>query len=689
MAHTLARTLLFALFAGLAFTLLGGPFPARSAGDTPAADPPPQKTVYLAGALSHEEALVFTSAVAGADPQAVVLFDSPLTTPYLKAFLAAFDPTRVVPVGSFRDGLDDLRERIGRPTEAPLRWEDGRPRALWSALFPRVERVVVCPAEPRGQLLQAACLAGLLRAPLFITHDRDDEAAFRRSAEAWGPAEVYAVGAAVRACRDLPGASVVALAGERAVADFCRRESARRGPATTLVVANPHDLYDGRGGMSSLAPWLALRHGAPLLLTDPAGDDVEAVVGAALKHKECRRADAVLLVANRQAIPMHVRPNPVPGDHDELIDLEPLTPEGDAPFSFAVGRIFHDDRAVVSLMVARQRQLAEARGPRRALIASNPGGGLPLLETFSRNTAKEFRNAGYETTAKFRDQVVKDDLRRALPEQDVFLWEGHHSTLIRDFKVPDWDEPAVPSFVFLQSCLALTEEKAQPLLRRGAVGVVGSPVRTYSASGGACSLAFFDALLYEDQTLGGALRQAKNFLLAYAQLKEKRLGKDARRAGANLRAAWAFTLWGDPTLTLPRPERPADALAGVRHEVHGNTIIVSLPERAHDRVESDKFRVAMPPNARLAGLIRKEEDDAQRPLVPFVFAEVALPQAPAGRVPELHAKLPGSHYVFCWDERRRTGYLLVTPRARDEKELRFRVSWKKPGTDGAGAAIGE
>jgi hypothetical protein len=284
--------------------------------------------------------------------------------------------------------------------------------------------------------------------------------------------------------------------------------------------------------------------------------------------------------------------------------------------------------------------------------------------------------------------VTRDDLRRALPEHDIFLWEGHHGTLIRDFKVPQWDEPMAPSFVFLQSCLALTEEKAQPLLRRGAVGVIGSPVRTYSASGGACSLAFFNALLYEDQSLGGGLRQAKNFLLAYARLKEKRLGKDAKRTGANLRAAWAFTLWGDPTVTLPRPERPADALAGVRHEVQGNTIIVSLPGQAHDKVASNKFQVSMPPNARLAGLIRKEEDDSERPLVPFVFAEVSLPKAPAGRVPELRGKLSPSHYVFTWDERRRTGYLLVTPRANGEKDLRFHVSWKDPGA-GDGTAVGE
>ena len=249
MAQTVARMLLFALFAALALALIGSRFPASSADDRPTPAPPPTKTVYLAGALSHEETLVFTAAVSAADPQAVVLFDSPLTGPYLKAFLAAFDPDRLVPVGSFRDGIDDLRKRIGRSTAEPLTI-----RALESALFPRVERVVVCPAEPRGPLLQAACLAGLLKAPLFIIHDREDEAEFRHAVVGWKPAEVYAVGGAVRACRQLADVSQVTLPTERSVADSCRRELAKRGPAATLVVANPEDLYEGRGGMSSLAP---------------------------------------------------------------------------------------------------------------------------------------------------------------------------------------------------------------------------------------------------------------------------------------------------------------------------------------------------------------------------------------------------------------------------------------------------
>ena len=58
------------------------------------------------------------------------------------------------------------------------------------------------------------------------------------------------------------------------------------------------------------------------------------------------------------------------------------------------------------------------------------------------------------------------------------------------------------------------------------------------------------------QSLGGALRQAKNYLICYSRLKEKRLGKDAKLAGASTRSAWAFTLWGDPTLKMPRPSRP-------------------------------------------------------------------------------------------------------------------------------------
>jgi hypothetical protein len=635
-----------------------------------------ERVVFIAGNLPPDGLIPLTTAVAAGSQSGVVLLDSPKSAPYARRFLAAFHPDRVIPIGSFPDGIGDLQSRLGVTAAPALAWEQGPPNELWRVLFPRAARVVVCPQEPRGLLLEAACLAGIEQAPLFVLSGRDGEAEdLRCRLTAWGTRTIDAAGEAAAACRAIHGVTVHELADEQAVSDAYLRRLLRGGRVDTVVVANPEDTRDGLGGTSALAPWVALQRRAVLLCTDAAGDNVEAVVRAALERPHLKDADALILAADLKAIPMRRRPNPIPTDRDEYIEMEPFTPDGAEPFTFATGRLFHEDNAVVALMLARERLLAEARPSRKALVVSNAGGGLPLLETFSRNTVQELRNSGYETRALFGKEATADSLRRLLPEYDLFLWEGHHNTLIQDWGFPDWDEPLPPSLVFLQSCLALHEWKAQPLLRRGAVGVVGSSTRIYSASGGACSLAFFDALLYDDCSVGGALRQAKNFLVTYAQLKERLLGKDARRSGANLRSAWAFTLWGDPTLRLPRPEPPPAPLPAVRHEVQGNTIVVALPSVPHDKVSTTRYQAQMWPNGRLAGLIRKDDDDEGHPLVPFVFVEVALPKAPPDRVPRLHTRLPSSHWVFCWDERRRAGYLLAIPRARDHEDLRFHVEW--------------
>src|SRR5262249_12487640 len=152
--------------------------------------------------------------------------------------------------------------------------------------------------------------------------------------------------------------------------------------------------------------------------------------------------------------------NPVPGK-DEYIEMEPLTPAGMEPATFATGRLFHDDPSVVLLMLARQHLLRPTASP-RALVVSNPTGNLPLLEAFSRHTTKELLTCGYQTKALFGRDANKDDLRQLLPDQDVFLWEGHYGTLAKDYLVHEWTEPLRPSLVFLQSCLALSESKAQP-----------------------------------------------------------------------------------------------------------------------------------------------------------------------------------------------------------------------------------
>ncbi len=631
-------------------------------------------TVYLARGLSEEALIVLGSALAGSE-ETVLLLDSDRASSGLRRFLRDYRPDRLIAVGDFPGGADAVESRLGlRPAE---HWPSTAAllRRIWSTLLPRSDSIVVCPARSRRLLLQAACLAGATRSPLMLTQGNEvDAPALRQLLADSGAGWAYLLGDAASLAAVVGNVGHACLRTEDAVAATYRRLLASTGTIVAAVVTNPADV----ASFSSLAPWLAVQKRAVLLCTRPDGANVDQVMEGALGHESTRRLDSVILLADLQAIPWRRRPNPVPGK-DAEIEMEPLTPTQARPFSLAVGRLFHEDRALVPLTLARQRLLIAMPGPRRALVASNPGGGLSLLETFSRGTALQLRHAGYRTTTRFGDDVQPDELRRLLPQQQIFLWEGHHNTLINDWSFPSWDEPLQPSVIFLQSCLALAPAKVGPLQERGAVAVLGTSTRTYSASGGACSMAFFDALLYDGRPLGASLRQAKNFLVACTLLKEKRLGKEAAHKGASMRAAWAFTLWGDPTLQLPPPGPSAQTRHPIRHEVTGNTLVLTLPQGGADRVRSDRYEAALWPNARLAGLVRKEltgESDDRRQVVPLVFAEVHLPRGRPGQVPRLTSRLPSSHWIFCWDDRRRSGYLLAAPRAEEADELRFHIHWE-------------
>jgi hypothetical protein len=654
----------------LLIALLGPSRPAR-ADDAPRARA--ERTVFVAGGLSDEQAIVLSSGLAG-DRPGVLLLDAPRFRTYARTFLEAYRADRVIPVGRFAEDHAQLSRQLGSPLAPLAEWRQGPPEAFWRHWFPKADEVVVCPAAPRRLLLRAACLAGAARAPLYVLHGTEEEEAdLRRRVTAWGTRRVFAVGSAGAACRGLPVGSVVPVADEQAVATAYLDRLTETGPVSTLVVANPTDAPESRPAMSSLAPWVAARRRAALLLTSPRGDAAD-LIRAALKKPALRQAEHLILVGDHRALPREVRPSPLPG-RNERIELEPPGPPAGEPFTFATGRLFHREPGIVTLMLARQELLAAATAPRKALIVSNPHGGLPLLETISRHTAREFRNAGYETKTFFGHEANRDKIRKALPEQDIFLWEGHHGTLVAHYQAPSWREPLRPSFVFLQSCLALSDPVALPFLEHGAVSVVGSSALTFSGTGGAFAEAYFDALLYDQQSVGGALRQSKNFLLAYAKLKEQRLGKSAKMGGANIRSAWAFTLWGDPTLQLPRPERPKSALPVVRADVQGHLIVLTLPEAAYDKVVTDKYQAVALPNGRLAGLLTKPEEGAKKPLVPMLFAEVRL-KAPKGKAPRLTSRVPSDHWVFLWDGRRQAGYLLVRPRRRDREEIRFRVTWE-------------
>lgn len=644
----------------------------------------PQQNLLLFAPANERDTLIGLTTLTVARPHDVVLLEPAEDSPYFRQLLQQWKDLPLCPIGQFTAHRAPTASRLGRAVQPVIPWKPSQADSLWRQWFVKPERLVLVSASERRLCLLAAHLAGLLRVPLLVIDEQTPREMVLAWCRQWPNARPLLVGAL--ASSTFLGANVERLFHEADVQAWIRRIHRAGAPVRTLVLVNPADATYGGESLAVLGPWLALQRHAALLLTNPQGSDAATVVREAQRYSEYRQADHVILLANLKALAPQTRSNPIAGK-DIVIEMEPLTPDDeDDLFRFAVGRLLAPRRSDILLQLARQRWMVERPTPRRAMVVSNPGSSLNLLETLSRHSALELANCGYRTLSLFGDEVDPRYFRQSLPGQDVVLWEGHHNTLIKDYGFVDWTEPLRPALVVLQSCLALMEPKVQPLLRRGAVAVVGASSRIYSGTGGAFSLAFLDGVLYDHQTLGESLRQAKNFLLLYAQWKENRLPQGARLGGANLRSAWAFTLWGDPTLQLPAPAMPEQAKPAVRWQVqrrrsersetgvvHHGTI--RLPAASHEVVSVDRYVAQLRPNARLAGLLSNGESADSRRLLPLIFLEIPLPDAPVGATPRFRSKLPERHYCFRYDATRRCGYLLLTPRSQAEHEVTFRIEW--------------
>ncbi len=237
--------------------------------------------VFLATGMPADMLIPLAATIAASGQPGVLLIDTPKSSPHTKQFLAAFKPEHIIPVGSVPQGIADLEERLGVKMAPLCEWQRGPPTALWKAFFPRAEQVVVCPAQPRGLLLQSACLAGVLQAPLFVVDGKVEEAAELRSwLKSWGTRQVLAAGDAGRALAvaavtpgGLDHVRISELADQQAVAQLHLRQLLKKGAVTSLVIANPADNEEKLGDMSVLASLVALRRQAALLLTDKSGDE--------------------------------------------------------------------------------------------------------------------------------------------------------------------------------------------------------------------------------------------------------------------------------------------------------------------------------------------------------------------------------------------------------------------------------
>ncbi|MFO0801256.1 MAG: C25 family cysteine peptidase [Gemmataceae bacterium] len=663
-----------ALFAG---ALLLGPAP-RAFAQPEADDRPRAGSVILAGEMPNPDLMTLSVAAAAFKPDTTFLMDTPKARTSVKLFFDATRPATVQMVGRFPPTVDPIRRwGVGAPVLDPAKASRDPVAFAWSLAPAGVGWCVVVSPDQGEELFRAAALAGAMKVPLFVTRDGDEPMrGFKELAAAKGVRQAYAVGAAAAAVTKVGGVEVVRLADASAVDAAHRRELAKSGPPRLWVMASPGDV-DGCG---VFAPWVSTLRKAPLILTDEEGMNSEKVFNAALQGPDARTIDQMLVVADPDAIPQAKRRNPTAGKDGDSVDVEPWIPTKKSELiTVPSGRIFNPDRAGVPLMLARSKILNETKSQPKVFISSNPGDGLRLLETFSRNTGREMENAGCKVTSMFgRFTLTETQARQAMTENDYFIWEGHNGTVRGRFGVGRFQDPMRPSIAFIQSCAELNAQVAGPLLDRGAVAVIGTPNRMFSGSGGAYVLAFSDALAYDGMTVGQAMRHAMNYMLMYAELKEVRLGGDARLGGANRRAAWTFALWGDPLSKLPTPTPGKDAMPRLQTTATKTSITMKLPESKYPTTEVMPYRAEMYPGGRLAGLYSYEGEDEGRSLVPLAFAEVAIPDAPNGKTPHLSSRVPARNYVYRWDARRKVMYLLLLPRDKDVDAVEFRVHWDAP-----------
>jgi hypothetical protein len=579
------------------------------------ADSPPLRLIAV------DDAALASVVLLGAGAQAPVLLVDPQDPAAAQRFITQWSGprqclARAATAAAVRDVLAGL---AGQPCSAA---DDLI--ALARGFWPAPKAVVLAPAGDYAGLLRGAALAGAAGAALLPV----DAARPPKSAALTGwSSEWLAVGGAGAGFVPPDGAALRRIDDPAQVL----AESVRRlgTGVETVVVANPADRR-GRFAPTSLslfAPLVAQVHRAPLVLVSGAA--------AALVETEVQRAIAVngltpthlYLVGDELALRSHRVPDPVfsaggpealGGARDVRVELFSQIQER-RPQAYAVGRLVAEDATQGSALLARQLH-PPARSGAPIRVLSNADQVFALGETISRTTVSDLRNAGLPVQSAFREAVTPAAIQQALGDADVLVWEGH----ARDLTLEEGGGIAVertPPLVVLQGCYTLDRSDPFILIERGTQDIVATSAAIYSASGSAFARAFFDALVYDQADLGTAVRNARNYLLAVAELKQRRGHKDWTKT---YRAALAFALWGDPTARPPLPTS-APKLPPASWRIGAQGLELTVPSKRLKTASVDRYTARPVPRAMLSGLILRGGDAPGREVKELFFAAVPAP----------------------------------------------------------------
>jgi hypothetical protein len=583
------------------------------------------RTVHIAPADDHVLGALLLTGRGGAEP--VLLFD-PYSRSAVDHFLSTwrgntrcyYRTEEAQPVAVL------MRELAGEPCTVV---DDltGFARTLW----PEAKRAIATPVDDYEWLLRAAAFAGATGSVLLPVADGTAPSA--EALDGWQLEVLYAT-------RPVAGWAKAAAPVVNTIVKLRSPDSLSTtllpllpDPPTAVVVTNPAD-RDGLfspSTLSLLAPLVASVHHAPLVVASGAEPEtVEQEVLAFLDSYQLAPTHAIL-VGDELALRSHRVPDPVLAGGgrqawggDTMIRVELFSEiQHERPQDLVVGRIVAEGVAEGSATLARQYHRPDNRRRRPVIFFANADGVFRLGETISRTTVAEFENVRVPVRAYYGDDVTQRLIHKSLGATDILVWEGH----ARDLTLEEQGGIAAaeaPEIVVLQGCYTFDRSDPFILMEKGTIAILGTSTAVYSASGAALARMFFDAILYGGQDLGTATRDARNYLLALAQLQHIRQHKDWRKT---YRAALAFAFWGDPTVMARlRPERPK--VAPVRWAFGDARLSLEIPRGRLPHTGVGPYYVKAPPRAGFGGLLLRQDSSERRQLKDLYFTVQHLDAGP-------------------------------------------------------------
>lgn len=497
---------------------------------------------------------------------------------------------------------------------------------LVTAELPAARGAVLFPAHSPSWAIKAGALAARLG---YVAWPVEEAEGFARAAPP--QCEVLVVGEAPGNLQDaLQGRSWRHLAGDRAVAVFLAE---RAGGVDYVVLVNSADLQppayheEGLGGvwthsLSLLASSLSAFR--PALVLDarsprPDARAIEATLNQKVRDVELR-PQYLCILGSPGSVPLIYEPlvEAADGAQEPARDIH-LRLDHDLFFDCAEGRIYALSTARASLQVLTTRYYGDLGGAwrTRALLAAHPDaagpGSLAVDEAVARaQLAPLLAQAGFKVADAHGRACTRAGLRRELAQAGLFLYAGpgnqlEFTTRGRPFYAAD--VPDLPPAVAVASSgssmrprpflvsgdgghsvspepVAAQEVIGPALVERGAVAAIGALSEVDPLIGTPMYVALLQSLVLRGETLGMAVRAARNEALLRAQVMNQ---QDRRALRAHRRwlaeSIGQIQLLGDPAFA---PYAAAPAAGPERSAVEADgalEVSVSIPASAWHHTE--------------------------------------------------------------------------------------------------------